>query len=119
LRCYIREGDFKDDPDLLEIEFDFCSYESHVIRCLDKKLIDSSLIIIPKFVGSSIELKLKDEYAKVFHYSTPDLKKLWQTSKELKVSVKYSVDSLGTILNREFYHTLTKKKICRKHLVLH
>lgn len=119
LICYIQEGAYKEEDDELIIEFDFCSFPNFSAPCTDKKLVNGSVTIAPKFVGENLDLTLDTVYASCYFFTSKNFKNVWQKGNELNVSVTYKVDSLGTVLNREFNHTLTKETKCREHLVLH
>ena len=119
LECSIKEGAYKEENDLLNIDFDFCTYADYPIKCSEKKLLDSTVSITPVFKGSNSVLQIHNKYASVYTFTADDFNTLWKKNDILQITLEYQVDSLGTILSRAFTHTLKKKITCRKKLVLH
>ncbi len=119
LTCYIREGAYAEEDDKLMVEFHFCSYPAFSPPCPGKKLINGSVTIVPELEGENSRLIPGTVYSSCYSFTSKNFKQLWHKADKLKVRVTYKVDSLGTILNREFTHVLTKNKKCREHFVLH
>ncbi len=119
LNCYVQEGAYKEETDKLIVEFRFCSFLEFSPACPDKKLVKGSITIVPKFVEDNTDLTLDSVYASCYYFTSKNFKQVWQKENELNISGTYKVDSLGTILSREFNHTLTKETNCREHFVLH
>ena len=115
LKCSIQEGAYEGEQDLLNIEFDFCTFASYPKKCNNKKLIDSSVLIIPTYEGESNTLSLKSEYASTYSFIAGD----WKKPNALLVNIQYQVDSAGIIISRKFNHRLVKNKNCRTRLALH
>ena len=119
LTCYIQEGAYKEEADKLIVEFHFCSFPNFSPPCSDKKLVNGSVTIVPKFVNENTHLTLDTVYASCYFFTSNNFKQVLQKGNELNVSVTYKVDSLGAIVSREFNHTLTKETKCREHFALH